>query len=368
MDFPQELKARVCSEFEIERIIGISDDGKYQVQWAPAWVSKNRLVGCDHLIQEFLQQESEKVCEVGAEHEPHADIANETEDDNGSNNYSCKSKMDRYCRLSQNVDIKQDTEEFSYSAIENQHSEVNPAMLDSSCGLQIPDKNAVLANEANDGNPLSQECSQLHKSGFSVKQEPDTDFENSCFPNETHVEAIDHGPLDNDSIDPILGVPSNNVKVMVGKDEMETSLSGYSYCANDTEAAYQTNTFEHRFSDLEDVSNLSDVSMVHVNNIEEHRTSTTSKAAKQYICPHCNKVLKTNSSLHSHIKFLHKKDQIFCCDVCDYTSSKKDHVNRHMLTHTGIKAFTCEHCDLKFGRNGDLQRHIRKVCKKKPNR
>ena len=39
--------------FEVEKVIGISSDGNYQVQWAPAWVSKFHLVGCEHLIQEF---------------------------------------------------------------------------------------------------------------------------------------------------------------------------------------------------------------------------------------------------------------------------------------------------------------------------
>merc|ERR1712013_659564 len=46
--------------FEVEKIIGVSSDGNYQVQWAPAWVSKFHLVGCEHLIQEFLQQQQQQ--------------------------------------------------------------------------------------------------------------------------------------------------------------------------------------------------------------------------------------------------------------------------------------------------------------------
>jgi len=239
-------------------------------------------------------------------------------------------------------------------------------MSDNSYGLQILDKNTV----ANDGNPSSQECSQLHKSGFSVKEETDTYFESSCFPSETNVEPDDPGPLDNDSIDPILGIPSNNVTIMVGKNEMETNVPGYSYCTNDTETAYQLNTFEHKSCDLEDTTYLSAVSMVQVKNVrhEKHRSSRTSQAEKSYRCVYCNKEFKTRSSMNNHIKFLHKKDKMFSCDVCDYTSSKKDHVKQHMLTHTGVKAYTCEYCDLKFGRKGDMQKHMRKVCKKHPNR
>merc|ERR1712212_514834 len=53
-----QSRPRVC--FEVEKVIGISSDGTYQVQWAPAWVSKFHLVGCEHLIQEFLQRQTEE--------------------------------------------------------------------------------------------------------------------------------------------------------------------------------------------------------------------------------------------------------------------------------------------------------------------
>merc|ERR1711962_226245 len=55
-----DSKPRASFEFEVEKVVGISADGRYQVQWAPAWVSKFHLVGCEHLIQEFLQQQGEK--------------------------------------------------------------------------------------------------------------------------------------------------------------------------------------------------------------------------------------------------------------------------------------------------------------------
>jgi len=48
--------------FEVERVIGISFEGncrRYQVQWAPVWLSSFHLVGCEHLIQEFLQKQTE---------------------------------------------------------------------------------------------------------------------------------------------------------------------------------------------------------------------------------------------------------------------------------------------------------------------
>ena len=58
MEGPLCTKPRVC--YEVEKIIGMSSEGNvrtYRVQWSPAWVTGFHLVGCEHLIQEFLQQQ-----------------------------------------------------------------------------------------------------------------------------------------------------------------------------------------------------------------------------------------------------------------------------------------------------------------------
>jgi len=51
-------------QFEVQKITGISVGSgnvrTYQVQWAPAWVSGLHLVGCEHLIEEFLQNQQGK--------------------------------------------------------------------------------------------------------------------------------------------------------------------------------------------------------------------------------------------------------------------------------------------------------------------
>merc|ERR1712013_724372 len=56
----ESLGSRPLMCFEVEKVIGVSSDGNYQVQWAPAWVSKLHLVGCEHLIQEFLQRQQQQ--------------------------------------------------------------------------------------------------------------------------------------------------------------------------------------------------------------------------------------------------------------------------------------------------------------------
>ena len=56
-----ETPTKPYVRFEVEKVIGVSSDGTYQVQWSPAWVSSFHLIGCEHLIQEFLQQQQQQL-------------------------------------------------------------------------------------------------------------------------------------------------------------------------------------------------------------------------------------------------------------------------------------------------------------------
>jgi len=62
MDHPARNVPRV--QFEVQKIIGISVGSgnvrTYQVEWAPVWLSAHHLIGCEHLIDEFLQNQQEK--------------------------------------------------------------------------------------------------------------------------------------------------------------------------------------------------------------------------------------------------------------------------------------------------------------------
>ena len=68
-------KPRVSFEFEVEKVIGISSDGSYHVQWAPTWVNKFQLLGCQHLVDEFLRRQQSQG------NEPEPETQRETSDD-----------------------------------------------------------------------------------------------------------------------------------------------------------------------------------------------------------------------------------------------------------------------------------------------
>ena len=54
------MEVAPCARFAVEKVVGVSRDGNYLVQYAPTWVSKFHLVGCEHLIEEYLQQQQQE--------------------------------------------------------------------------------------------------------------------------------------------------------------------------------------------------------------------------------------------------------------------------------------------------------------------
>lgn len=49
----------------------------------------------------------------------------------------------------------------------------------------------------------------------------------------------------------------------------------------------------------------------------------------------------------------------FVCSVCGRINGRKADLERHMLTHTGVRPHTCPHCTFACNRSSNLYRHIR---------
>ena len=63
-----------------------------------------------------------------------------------------------------------------------------------------------------------------------------------------------------------------------------------------------------------------------------------------------------------HLKKLENKPEepeVYNCDECDYSTSNKSNLTRHMKTHEGIttKTFKCEACDMYFKDKAHLRTH-----------
>ncbi|GBM51307.1 Zinc finger protein 358, partial [Araneus ventricosus] len=52
---------------------------------------------------------------------------------------------------------------------------------------------------------------------------------------------------------------------------------------------------------------------------------------------------------------------VCCCMVCQYRSSKRSNMNRHLKIHTDERPFSCPHCGQRFTQKENMLRHIRLV-------
>lgn len=109
---------------------------------------------------------------------------------------------------------------------------------------------------------------------------------------------------------------------------------------------------------------------------------------RAYSCKFCPKKFKVPGSLHSHVLWNHKRTRNHKCDICNATfissSSRSSHVRknhlkeknhgcescgkrffskselqRHSLTHTGIKNFHCHLCDKSYQTRYGLNVHLK---------
>lgn len=56
--------------------------------------------------------------------------------------------------------------------------------------------------------------------------------------------------------------------------------------------------------------------------------------------------IAVNVRLESSIE----QEKVFKCPTCDKMFSRKDHLNRHILIHSGAKPFECDICAKSFSR------------------
>ena len=68
---------------------------------------------------------------------------------------------------------------------------------------------------------------------------------------------------------------------------------------------------------------------------------------------------------------LAKSNRRFKCEYevnggkCKLAFGRKEHLRRHILTHTGVRAWVCHFCNQKFSRSDNLGKHVLEIHEKK---
>ncbi|XP_064121230.1 zinc finger and BTB domain-containing protein 7B-like isoform X6 [Macrobrachium nipponense] len=100
-------------------------------------------------------------------------------------------------------------------------------------------------------------------------------------------------------------------------------------------------------------------------NSDGTRNNWRGTVGKLHQCPYCKYSTFRKDHITKHIR-THTGEKPFTCSFCDYCAASKDNLKLHVRTHTGEKPFSCPYCPFRAARKDSLQVHIRIHTGEKP--
>lgn len=399
--------------FEISKIIGIaSGDGSlchYQVQWAPTWISGRYLVGCQHLIDDFLNNTT------GKRKAPtnSADFCCQSESSSIENAIggSRNQLQGNDCNMMtiENSLIDNDTIGSRKQLESLNNCNIITVTKSKDINASIGEDETILVG--NENNSAFDICATSIGADSNFIEPVAVDscsfVERSIVPDVISSESdteSDTETFDGNNRKPLLFTPSNNE--LSEKDRLlDDPAMAYENIENEVADVLQTPNFtevgdvESSESPVQVKTEETDIGLMDMSSNSGIRTTSTGETPswshflgktdmkgphnnkpfsadkRVFECQMCNeKIVGANSYLR-HIDF-HKtgftyetvevpaSERPYGCSFCEKRFLQHSDVVRHTRIHTGERPFQCEICPKTFNRKHHVATHMKSHLRK----
>ena len=128
----------------------------------------------------------------------------------------------------------------------------------------------------------------------------------------------------------------------------------------------QPNLNTHSNEELKRYCNFCDYQTSWDFGLKVHVELVHKRDINQFNCDSCAFKSKTGSGLKRHTSEVHNRSNLLkiICSICDFMTSRKDKLKRHIqVAHEGIR-YKCDGCDYQATRKEHLTRHFNNFHKK----
>ena len=341
--------------FEVEKVIGVSSDGNYQVQWAPAWVSKFHLVGCEHLIQEFLQRQSQQQ-QQQQQQLPQKKPQQEQQQQQQQLPQKKPQQQQQQQKQQQQQQLPQK---------QRSDSEYSNPLDSTSLSYAIPGQETINVTryELDQQHPDAQEPQYKYEHDGNEQQYDSTTSDTATTnPTEQHIiipnvktEEQEHGEQEHfpQQMESVSMVPIINSSFSLHTAQYETSMKNNRLA----EKPYSCDLCGKCFREQRNLTTHYHLKHTTTSSNDNPRDATTSHNNIRNHNNHSNtlKNQRMNSNMVTNIN----GEKMFPCPHCQYASTRKGNLKTHMLTHTGIRSHKCHVCQRAFTLKNHLKRHLR---------
>jgi len=322
--------ATVCQPsvcFTVEKIIGVSHGygnmKTFQVQWSPSWVSSAHLVGCEKLLQEFLNQQQQQQLNN-----------NETSNlDTGPTAKSTSTTEATLKHTGQSIMQGADYSDDGHSGtLYTEPNNCNNVVGDAT-SFNFPSATDIKLEPTHND---VEECSSLPQPLAPIALEVGLDVQ-ALKEEDQSTDSVMIEDGDEAEVDTSEHTTKQGPEIVLLDEDSDTELDDLDYQHEMQET--QNNELNPNTSEYEMEIMTAVMSHQHQQQQDERQ--------QQSHTPHQQQLEQTSGKLR--------------CEICDKPFSNRSRLVIHLEKHTLEKTHECEYCHKSFSRRFNLKIHIRNI-------